>query len=178
MVDNIENEESCFFHEHDRVMPMRIIFLTVMGLMAVLLSRPAFSEIDSLSRLLAAKTIRCSIGSGYTSAFDGKKVSFEKGDFAEKAEDQIVTFAKIDLRKGSAIILGNAGTDDIAVKGAEVGLNFISFTGSGAMVVSTVFANIDLDGNYFFATSRHTQISFGKTTSLPSQWTGLCKIIE
>lgn len=157
---------------------MKLNLVTILALTAVFFSAPAFSETDVLSPLLAAKTIRCTLDEGFTAEFNGNKVSFEKGNFSKKPEDRIATYAKIDLKTGKAIVIGNAGTDDIAVRSAEVGLNFISFTGNGAMVVSTVFANKNSDGNYFFATSRHTQISFGKTTSLPSQWTGLCKITE
>ena len=138
----------------------------------------AFAQTDDLSQLLNAKTIRCSIEEGYTSTFDGKKRSFEKGAFSKKPEDSITTYAKIDLKQGAAIVIGNAGTDDIIVRPGEVGLNFIDFTDVGAMITSTVFSNRYPDGDYFFVTSRHSQLSFGEVTSLPSQCTGKCKIIE
>lgn len=138
----------------------------------------AVSAQGDLDLLLSAKTIRCSMEQGATSEFDGEKVSFKRGKFSKNPEDSLVTYAKIDLKQGTALIIGNAGTDDVIVRTAEMGLNFIAFTGSGAIVTATIFSNRDVDGNYFYVTSRHTQLSLGITTSLPSQWTGLCKVIE
>ena len=156
-------------------------FVYIIFTFLLLLTSPAFSEVDPLSALLKAKTIRCAIKEGHTSEFNGKELSFEKGAFSKKAEDSLLTLAKIDLKNGTAIAIGNAGTDDVIVRPAETGINFIGFTGNGALVASTIFSNMDAEGNYFFATSRHTQLSkllLGKTTSMPSQWIGSCKIIE
>jgi hypothetical protein len=139
---------------------------------------PAFSQADPLNALLKAKTIRCEIKEGYTSHFNGKEISFEKGSFSKKKEDSILTLAKIDLTNSTAIAIGNAGTDDVVARLGETGINFVDFTGSGALIAATIFSNTDAEGNYFFVMSRHTQLSFGETTSMPSQWTGLCKIIE
>jgi len=157
---------------------MRKNLLIALGFITLFLSIPAFSSANDVAPLLAAKTIRCSIESGHTSTFDGKEVSFEKGDFAKKPEDRVVTFAKLNLKSGTAIAIGNAGTDDIVVKGTETGLNFIDFTDAGAMVVYTIFSNKNFDGRFFAVSSRHTQLSLGTTTSMPSQWTGFCRIIE
>ncbi len=144
----------------------------------LILPQLAFAQTDNLSRLLNAKTIRCNIEEGYTSTFDGQKRSFEKGAFSKNPEDSILTYIKIDLEQGSALVVGNAGTDDIIVRPGATGLNFIDFTNAGAMMTSTIFSNRYPDGGYFFVTSRHSQLSLGDTTSLPSQWIGKCKIIE
>lgn len=157
---------------------MKNDFLAALGLITHFLGGPAFSTTNNAAHLLAAKTIRCSLDSGHTSTFDGKDVSFEKGDFAKKPEDRVVTFAKINLQSGTAIAIGNAGSDDVVVKGTEIGLNFIDITEAGAIIVMTIFNNKSPDGRYFIVSSRHTQIFLGRTTSLPSQWTGFCKIIE
>ncbi len=154
---------------------MKKIFLVTLIVLFTPFSVSAQSNLDPL---LGAKTIRCTIKEGGTSTFNGKKTSFERGAFSKNPEDSVATYTKIDIKHGTALIIGNAGTDDVAVRAGEVGLNFIDFTGVGALITATIFSNRDADGNYFYATSRHTQLSFGETTSMPSQWTGICKIIE
>ena len=132
---------------------------------------------DTLETLLNAKTIRCTAKDGYTSEFNGKEIKSEKGVFSSKPEDRVLTIAKIDIKNGTAIVIGNAGTDDIIIRGGDVGLNLIDFTESGALVSGTIFSNTNAQGEYFYTTSRHTQLP-GIALSLPSQYTGFCKILE
>ena len=115
---------------------------------------------------------------GFTSEFDGKEIKTEKGVFSIKPEDNVLTIAKINVKNCTAIIIGNAGTDNILVRHAEVGLNIVGFSGIGALSTGTIFSNTDSKGNYFFVTSRHTQLLGSPALSMPSQWTGFCKIIE
>jgi hypothetical protein len=64
------------------------------------------------------------------------------------------------------------------IRPAEAGLNLIDFTGSGSLITATIFSNTNSEGNYFYTTSRHTQLPGAPPLSMPSQWTGFCKIIE
>jgi len=136
------------------------------------------SAANTLENLLNAKTIRCTVKDGYTSEFKGSKITTEKGVFSSKPEDNVLTVAKIDFKKGTAIVIGNAGTDDILIRPGEVGLNLIDFTSSGALISGTIYSNTNSEGNYFYVTSRHTQLPGDPALSMPSQWTGFCKIIE
>lgn len=154
---------------------MKKIFLAILAI--TLSASPAFSQSD-LDLLLKAKTIRCKIKEGSTTTFNGKETSFEKGLFSKTPEDNIVTYTNLNLKEGVALVVGNAGSDELAIRMGESGLNFIGFTGSGAMVTATVFSNRESSGGYFYVMSRHTQLSFGETTSMPSQWIGTCKVIE
>jgi ABC-type amino acid transport substrate-binding protein len=153
---------------------MKYVFLAL--LLTSFFAAPAKAE-NALEALLNAKTIRCTVKDGFTSEFNGKEIKTEKGVFSSKPEDRVLTIAKIDLKTSAAIIIGNAGADDIVIRASEVGLNLISFTGIGAMVTGTVYSNTNSRGEYFYATSRHTQL-LGASISLPSQWTGFCKILE
>lgn len=135
----------------------------------------AFAAESALEKLQHAKTIRCLIGEGSTSSLENRKLSFKRGDFSANREDSLVTFTKIDVANSTALAVGNSGAEDITVRPAEIGLNFIAFSATGEVIASTVFTNPDEEGNYFFVTSRHVQSNY---TSMPSQWTGGCRVVE
>ena len=86
----------------------KILLVTLIILLAPL---PASAQ-SNLDFLLSAKTIKCTIKEGGTSEFDGENISFERGKFSKNPEDSIATYVKIDTKQGTALIIGNAGTDE------------------------------------------------------------------
>ena len=144
---------------------------------------------DSASRLLQARSIRCEWGQGTQASWQGDKPSLEQGPFGK---DPTVTFDSIDIKKGTARVIGNAGAFDVAVLRTPVGLTFIeqgreliaglSFT---TVFTSTVDRDISSraeraqgrpDTSSFIAViSRHLDIL---GTVAPSQYHGTCRILQ
>jgi len=81
-------------------------------------------------------------------------------------------FDSIDAKKGTARLIGNQGSADVFSFMTQTGVHFMEQTGTGAVNVTTVFAEYAAGTQNFMAvTSRHLSID-GPFTS---QWQGTCK---
>ena len=133
------------------------------------------SSEQALQELIKAKDFKCMLKSGYQVKFDGSSVDGRESEFSSNPEDSTINFAQLDLIKGTALLVGNAGSSPLEVFVGETGLTFLEKTDNGNIVVYKIFAN-KYDRKYFFVNSRHPQISAAITISLPSQYYGSCKI--
>jgi len=133
---------------------------------------------EPLALLLSAKSIRCKIESGYSTSFTEGKFKSDKDSFSSKEEDKFLTFTNINIKEGTALSVGNAGSDKTLLTATPAGLNFMSITVSGGLVTATISPNLNKEGKFFYTTSRHTYINFGKPINVPSQYYGFCEILE
>lgn len=128
---------------------------------------------SSRERLLGAKSLRCELGLGYAGAWQNGVFKIEKGEWSKSAA---IVFDSVDLKKGTARMLGNAGAVDVIVITTAAGLTFIEKTVGGWMTMMTVFSSpLSNDGEFVCAYSRHTALG---STSVSSQYHGTCKILS
>jgi hypothetical protein len=124
---------------------------------------------EGFTDLMQAKSLQCEFGEGYAVSWKSGKPQFESGSMGT-----VTTFDSIDLKKGTARVIANAGAGDVIVIPTASGLNFMEKTDSGNLVFTTVFyhyASPDIP-RYVAVTSRHMDM-FGP---FPSQYHGTCKI--
>lgn len=95
------------------------------------------------SWLRKASLIRCDFDEGgganwHSDALNGVS-SHARGESFGK--DGVIRFDNIDLEQGTARMIGNAGADDVRAFATGAGLNFFEQTGSGSVILVTVFFN-------------------------------------
>jgi len=95
-----------------------------------------------------------------------------------------LVFDAIDPTSGTARLIGNAGATDVTLSVNAKGLHFIEVTGSGNLMVTTVFrtaASHGAPGTFVFVYSRHFALGSAagdSNATIPSQHHGLCAILE
>ena len=123
--------------------------------------------------LLKAKSLRCEIGPGTYVDYEQSGTPLVKP--TSWAKDAPLQFDAIDLSKGKARLIGKQGATDVTVSLGHGSIHFVEETGSGNLILSTVFA-YQVKGGFAFVMSRHMML-FGPYP-LPSQYYGTCKIWE
>ena len=128
--------------------------------------------VDSIfAALLNAKSLKCTLGPGAVG-------DWESGDVkvAKQKWDSTMHFDSINPKAGTARLIGNAGSTDVAVIVTPAGFTFIEQTGAGNLVFTTVFASYKKNTNEFqVVSSRHIAMM---GSPLPSQYHGTCKVWE
>lgn len=81
-------------------------------------------------------------------------------------------FDQVDLKNGSARLIGNIGASDVMVIRGDNGLTFVEGTQSGVIQVTAVYTGALADGRFKAVASRHTG-AFGMP--IPSQAYGACR---
>lgn len=95
-----------------------------------------------------------------------------------------LTFDAIDRAAGRARLIGNAGATDVALMVGDNGLQFIERTGSGNVMMTTVYraATTALPpGTFAFVHSRHFALMAPQPDRLivaPSMHMGLCTVLQ
>ncbi len=125
-------------------------------------------------RLISAKSLKCTVGPGYSSNWKTGSPVMEKSNWKK---ENVFHYDSIDSKKGKARLIGNVGAANVMTMATARGIHFIEQTSSGNMVFSTVFFHRTAKG-YAFVFSRH--LDFGKELGgpFPSQYHGTCKIFD
>ena len=95
-----------------------------------------------------------------------------------------LVFDGINTRTGKARLIGNSGASDVGLIANPAGLHFIEITGTGNVMVTTVFRALlphTAPGTFAFAHSRHfamTMLKDGGAAIQPSEHHGMCTILE
>jgi hypothetical protein len=121
-------------------------------------------------KLLLARSLKCEFQPGALAEWKSDrpvlKTTYEK--FA-------LHFDAIDIKKGTARLIGNQGAGDVTLWTTIAGLHFVEQTGFGSIMVTTVFSTM-VPGGFVAVTSRH--IDMMMTPPLPSQTHGTCAVWE
>lgn len=145
-------------------------------LIAGLASAQAEQADAEYERLIAAETLRCLFDEGHGATWneDGAVASESRGPFGP------LVFDSIEILKGTARLIGNAGAEDVTVILSLNGLTFVEQTPTGSLNITTVYAEaVETLGTgldvFMAVTSRHIAINF---VPLPSQYYGSCRVVE
>ena len=115
-------------------------------------------------------SFKCTFGPGSAANWDTGKVEIERGNFGNPSA--VIQFDAIDLEKGTARMIGNAGAADLAVMSSGAGVTLIEATRSGNYSFITIFVNRKPGAKELLAVmSRHITSSSGP---FPSQYYGSC----
>lgn len=156
----------------------RFIFNILIGL--IILTNYVAAEDNPLDKLLKAKSLKCYYSEGYTGIWDNGELKIEKGNFGILGKESAMVFDSIDLKKGTARLIGNQGSSDVIVLSTPAGISFIEKTPVGYLMITTVFAYYKKGTDEFVCVySRHVgSFSPLKLGPMPSQWHGTCKVWE
>lgn len=130
------------------------------------------SERKAFDRLLAARCLRCTLDEGTQAEWRGGRVKLTSARFGKAG---VLTFDGINVKEGTARLIAGS-VADVAVLVTPVGLTFLEQTGSGNLIVTTVFGDHALSGDRFAAVSSRHIATF--TSPFPSQYHGTCTILE
>lgn len=157
-----------------------IIKICCVTLLIILFNYHAYSEENAFERLSKAKSLKCYYSEGYTGIWDDGKLKISKGQFGTSKKESSMVFDSIDLKKGTARLIGNQGASDVMVLSTPTGVSFIEKTPAGYLMITTVFAYYKKGTDEFVCVySRHVgSFSPLKLGPMPSQWHGTCKIWE
>jgi hypothetical protein len=149
-------------------------------LMLLLLSQPNLiqAQPDSLEKsftqLIQAKTLKCVWEKGMVSEWKEGLAVVNKSKMKE------FTFDAIDLKKGTARFIANAGAGDVIVLTSAAGIVFIEQTGQGNYSFTTVYSqkadDMEFRETFYAVHSRHMNLFL--STPLSSQYYGKCMIWE
>jgi hypothetical protein len=150
-------------------------------IMLFLLSHPNLIQAQadqlekSFTKLIQAKTLKCVWEKGVSSKWKEGLAVIEESKMAG------FTYDSIDLQKGMARFIANAGAADIMVITSMTGIVFIEQTGSGNNTFTTVYSlkadPIDFmepRETFYAVHSRH--MNFFSNTPISSQYYGKCMI--
>jgi hypothetical protein len=129
--------------------------------------RRAAKGVDST--LYYARTIRCDRFRGTVATWGETRAST-----SPDTSGPTLVFDQIDLAKGTARFVGNAGTSDVTVQATRSGLLITEMTAIGTPQVTFIY-NISHEtaGTYLVTHSRHTSLP---GSPLPSQYHGVCRV--
>ncbi|MDP2605265.1 MAG: hypothetical protein Q8S00_22210 [Deltaproteobacteria bacterium] len=143
--------------------------LAFLSLLIVSVSGSVIGADQPFDRLVAARSLRCSLGPGST-------VYWETGMPIVKGEnsDSVLQFDSIDTKTRKARFIGNKGVADVTVLLTPSGMTFLEETTIGNLTITTVFPTYAKNTrDYIVVHSRHI-VGFG--SPLPSQYHGTCKV--
>jgi hypothetical protein len=131
---------------------------------------------DPFAALMKARTIKCFLGKGCTADWATGDPNLTIGEWRKSREESIMIFDSIDLKKGTARLIGGLGSTDVTVIASTGGITFIEKTPLGNLTFTTVFPSYKRGTkDHIFVHSRHMSTL---KEPLPSQWHGACKTFE
>jgi|SRR5262245_25148011 len=133
----------------------------------------AASPPEALSRnlpaLLSAHSLKCTFGPGTGATWPGGKISLRP-----TAYDMTTHFDSIDLKGGTARVIGNAGSSDVLARvTGDAGIYFLEETRLGGLAVTFVYPLLDRDRKFVAVMSRRMD---ALDRPIPSQGYGYCEI--
>jgi hypothetical protein len=121
-------------------------------------------------KLIQARRLHCTVGPGAVAEWKSDKPVVS---LAEWGKNNAMDFDAIDVRRGTARVLGADGSSNERVLVTASGLTFIEETGFGNLNIVTVFTR-PVGEAYPMVESRHLTMPGGL---LPSQYHGTCRIL-
>ena len=109
---------------------------------------------------------------------DGMVTNFDNGNAKSKSNSSMpeLIFDQIDIKKGTARLIGNAGTETIQALQGQDSIHLLEQTMTGNLNLTTVFLKTKNKNNLLpVVTSRHQSIV---DAPLVSQYVGLCKVLN
>lgn len=149
-----------------------------MALCLAVLPLPLAAQTVSLNQV---RSLRCETRGSVTTTWDRGVPAARVSASPSLAP---LVFVAIDREAGRARLIGNAGEADVTVVVGDNGLQFVERTGSGNMMVTTVYraANTALPhGRFAFVHSRDFALvapSADRLTLAPSMHMGFCTTLE
>jgi len=129
----------------------------------------SFADEEALNRLFSARSLKCTLGEGASGDWKGGKLEVRKGKWKT-----VLHFDNINIKAGTARLIGNQGSEDVTVTSTNKGVTFVELTFTGNLNFTTVFASYKKGTSEFImVTSRHMDLM---GAPLPSQYHGTCKV--
>jgi len=134
-------------------------------------------DVDTLyKKLLEAKSLKFISKKSCTAEWKNGKPELTVDNEVTEKEFPYLIFDSIDLKKGTARLIGNQGASDVKVIATLAGLTFIEQTDLGSVNITTVFAScIEGTEEYIAVHSRHIDLGI---LPLLSQIHGICEIFD
>jgi|HubBroStandDraft_4_1064222.scaffolds.fasta_scaffold344203_2 hypothetical protein len=132
---------------------------------------------DPVSRLRSAHTLRCHFTAAATTKWTNGQRTITSENLNVQARANEVTYDSIDLKKGTARAIGNAGAADVTVKVDRMGaLWMVETVPMGYLVVTTIIPNYAADStDFIIIESRHTWLP--SAYALGTQDSGTCSVL-
>jgi hypothetical protein len=125
------------------------------------------------NELITATTIKCQIGKGMFTVWDKNGPSMKASTWSKSKEDSTLIFDSIDLKNGTARLIGSGSTDVQAIKISK-GITFAEYTGGGINILTVFSKPLTNTQQYPMVYSRHLTL----IDPMTSQYNGTCKIVE
>lgn len=130
----------------------------------------AWANENTYKELLSAKSLKCTFGPGTFGDWDGGEFTLVRDIYG-----QSVNYDAIDLKKGTARVIGPTGASDLVVTYGTYGLTFTESFVTG-IAITTVFPEYKKGTKDFIAVlSRHVGVI---GSPLPSQYHGTCVVMQ
>lgn len=123
---------------------------------------------QDVARHRATKTFRCVFTASASANMDGDAPKLTTGK-----DDLELVFDQIDLKKGTARLIGNVGAEDVSVIAGSERITLLEQTGSGNLQVTVIYISQRSDDQFKAVHSRHTALPGG--LPIPSQSYGTCR---
>lgn len=120
--------------------------------------------------LLAVKSLKCQLGSGIVTTWKNGVASTSGAAYGTGP----FYFDSINLKKGTARLIGTIGASDVRVMRNSMGITFIELAGT-LTDATTVFFNSPTADEYLVVDSRHGAIM---DTPFAEQYYGTCKVMQ
>jgi len=132
------------------------------------------AQARALVALRSATSLHCRFGPGHSAKWVRGEPRTEPGEFTSTGDP--IIFYGIDLEAGSAKIMGNQGTQSLAVISTLSGLTFLESTDTGNINLTTVFAGFAGQPDQF--TAVHSRHFYMAGRAMPSQYHGTCVVTD
>lgn len=139
------------------------VLATALGISAVQL----FPSTEDIKQLRATRSLKCEFPWFSSADWDGDEPTLKTA----QQKDFSFVIDGIDYRKGTARLIGNAGSQDLRAVIGDGSVSFVEQVTVGSLNLTTVFAWRGDAGRFKAVHSRHTAIG-GPT---PSQNYGYCQ---
>ena len=83
------------------------------------------------------------MGEGCSGVCENGTVNVEKSVWSKEKESSVAIFDNIDIKNGTARLIGNAGAVDVGVFADNSGFTFVERASGGNNIFTTVFPYID-----------------------------------
>ncbi|MDD5324605.1 MAG: hypothetical protein PHR71_04735 [Polaromonas sp.] len=131
----------------------------------------AYGKDDPMSKLLAARSLKCHFGQGVETTWPNGK---PKTTTAHAGTDLDVNFDSIDILNQSARMIGNIGASDVKVSATQVGVSFVQSAPS-VVDLTTVFPIYGNNHNFIAVDTRHVMIP---GAAMAEQFYGSCQVLQ
>jgi hypothetical protein len=155
-----------------------VILVAVFGCAVSAAAPPTeVSPNDPVSRLRSAHTLRCHFTAEATTKWTNGRRTIASENLSGQARANEITYDSIDLKRGTARAIGNAGAADVTVKVDRMGaLWMVETVPMGYLVVTTIIPNYAADStDFIIIESRHTWLP--SAYALGTQGSGTCSVL-